>query len=258
VAPFAPQSGVKIHTDDAEAKKALEAGSDAALLHKLASELPDPKSLVGFKLHPADFEKDDDANFHMDYITAVGNLRAVNYSIAPCTRHKAKGIAGKIIPAIATTTALVAGLVTLELYKIVQGHAKLESYKNCFANLALPFMASSEPVPAPRHKYNETAWTLWDRFDVQGEITLQQFIDHFQTQHQLEVTMMSVGVSMIYSTFMAADKRAVRLAMPIRAIIEEVTKAPIPPTTSCVALDVLCDSADGEEADIPYVNYIFG
>lgn len=32
--------------------------------------------------------KDDDHNFHMDYIVAASNLRAENYEIAPADRHK--------------------------------------------------------------------------------------------------------------------------------------------------------------------------
>ena len=91
----------------------LEDDTDAIL-----ASLPSPSSLAGFRLNPVDFEKDDDSNHHIDFITAASNLRARNYAITEADRHKTKLIAGKIIPAIATTTALAVGLVCLELYKV--------------------------------------------------------------------------------------------------------------------------------------------
>merc|ERR1712166_1511210 len=70
---------------------------------------------------PQKFEKDDDSNFHIDYCTATANMRAMSFSIESSERFDVKHIAGKIIPAIQTTTAMVVGYVMVELYQIIQG-----------------------------------------------------------------------------------------------------------------------------------------
>jgi ubiquitin-activating enzyme E1 len=66
-------------------------------------------------LFPVDFEKDDDSNFHIDFYHAAANLRARNYRIDESDHQKTKMIAGKIIPAIATTTAMITGCVGAEI-----------------------------------------------------------------------------------------------------------------------------------------------
>lgn len=149
----------------------------------------------------------------MDFITAAANLRASNYNIVLTDKHTCKGIAGKIIPAMVTTTAVVSGLVCLELLKTIQGKP-LEDYKNGFVNLALPFFGFSEPIKPVLTKIRENwTWSLWDRFDVKGELTLQEFLDYFKLEHKLDVTMISCGVAPIYAFFLPKDKKAERLPM---------------------------------------------
>ena len=58
-----------------------------------------------FQPEVADFEKDDDLNFHISFVTSCANLRCDNYSLKRTDFHSCKVIAGKIIAAIATTTA---------------------------------------------------------------------------------------------------------------------------------------------------------
>ena len=217
---FHPDSNVRIRADDKEPDPNAAPptfDNDAEELDKIVQSLPSPKSLAGYRLTPVEFEKDDDSNHHIDFITAASNLRAMNYDIPIADRHKTKFIAGKIIPAIATTTALVTGLVVLELYKIIDGKTDLEQYKNGFVNLALPFFGFSEPVASPKGKYKNkqgedvTFDKLWDRFEVE-DVTLTEFLSYFEAKG-LTINMVSSGVSLLYASFYPASKVKDRMPM---------------------------------------------
>jgi len=186
---------------DAKLKAAVEAASSGL------AKLP-----PGFSVFADEFEKDHDDNFHMDFIHAFGNLRARNYEISEVDRLQAKGKAGRIIPAIATTTAMITGFVCLELYKVV-ADLKMESFRNAFANLALPLFSMAEPFEAAKSKsrtetkcpdpqnhpeYTEEmdikcvpeGFTVWDRIVVEGgaSMTLQNLMDYFEKEHGIAVS----------------------------------------------------------------------
>ncbi|CAF4774610.1 unnamed protein product [Rotaria sp. Silwood1] len=88
-------------------------------VEQLLSRLPKLDEIVDIKIQPYELKTDDDTNFHMDYIVAATLLRAENYKIQITDRSQIKRIAGNIIPAIVTTTAMVTGLVCLEVYKLI-------------------------------------------------------------------------------------------------------------------------------------------
>lgn len=259
VPEFRPDANVKIQADEKEPDPngpPPTFADDAEELSKIIAQLPTPKSLPTFRLNVVEFEKDDDTNHHIDFITAASNLRALNYSIPVADRHKTKFIAGKIIPAIATTTALVTGLVIQELYKIIDGKTDLEQYKNGFVNLALPFFGFSEPIASPKGTYQGkdgevTIDKLWDRFEVE-DITLTEFLTHFEDRG-LSVTMVSSGVSLLYASFYPPSKTKDRMPLKMSKLLETISRKPIPGHQKNIIYEITAEDATEEDVEIPYV-----
>jgi ubiquitin-like 1-activating enzyme E1 B len=63
------------------------------------------------------FDKDD--QLAVEFVTAAANLRAHSFGISMQSLFEAKGMAGNIIHAIATTNACIAGLIVLEALKLL-------------------------------------------------------------------------------------------------------------------------------------------
>ncbi len=66
-----------------------------------------------------EFDKDDDDT--LDFVAASANIRSKLFGIEQKSRFDIKQMAGNIIPAIATTNAIVAGLSVLESFKVLKG-----------------------------------------------------------------------------------------------------------------------------------------
>jgi hypothetical protein len=95
----------------------------------------------------------------------MSGLRSLNYSIEPFDWITCKLKAGKIIPALATTTSCISALQTLELLKIIK-ELDVKNNRNTFLNLAIPFMQSSEPGEVVNKKITDklssNIWDIWE------------------------------------------------------------------------------------------------
>eukprot|EP00004_Rigifila_ramosa_P002992 TRINITY_DN1309_c0_g1_i1.p1 TRINITY_DN1309_c0_g1~~TRINITY_DN1309_c0_g1_i1.p1 ORF type:complete len:1097 (-),score=298.82 TRINITY_DN1309_c0_g1_i1:48-3098(-) len=281
VPPFAPSASTKIKTDEDQGQ-----GNDADLgnvedeIEKIFAELGQPSNYK-LSLSPEEFEKDVDTNFHIDFISATGNLRGNNYEIESIDKFQAKLIAGNIIPAIATTTAMATGFVCVELYKLIQ-KKPLESYRNTFANLALPLFAMSEPMP-PKKIVSRTEknipdpinhpeyveerevvaypnpHTAWDRIDVrEGDITLGDFIKFFQEKHGLTLTMMAIQAGakglIVYNSMMPKFKES--LPQTLSALLASITGEPLGSRTYLLPQCVF-STKSGDDVDVPPIVFHF-
>jgi len=263
VPKFEPRSGVRIKSGDAD--ETAEGSDDddvkvAEMLKNLQSMDKNAlkKDEEGRTFSVAHFEKDDDKNHHVAFITNASNLRAENYKIPPADFQKTKKIAGRIIPAISTTTAMITGLVSLELYKLVQGGLVMEKYRNSFVNLALPSFVQAEPMPCKKNKsdpakglkFYPDGWTLWDTFVVEGDLTFTGLLEYFKTKHNLTVTSVSCGTSLVYNPYFPNHKE--RLPLKITDYVRSsVPSYVLKPVDRFLSLVVLVEDEEGEDVDIP-------
>ncbi|KAG1331754.1 putative SUMO-activating enzyme subunit 2 [Cocos nucifera] len=65
------------------------------------------------------FDKDD--QLAVEFVTAAANIRASSFGIPLYSLFEAKGIAGNIVHAVATTNAIISGLIVIEAIKVLQG-----------------------------------------------------------------------------------------------------------------------------------------
>jgi len=232
----------------------LSSQPSCSIKQHIIQKLQQPKQIITHlalhptqtQLNPTSFEKDDETNGHVSFLTAASNLRALSYSIPPSTPSETRRIAGRIVPAMITTTALVSALSCLELVKLVMD-ADLGVHRNSFVNLALPFFAFTVPLKAEERVGlgDDEVYTIWDRVLVKererdcvvvagkkgggGGISLKRIIRQIQKQMlsnscssttTLEVASVSYGPYLLYANFLNVADDTV-LCKPLLQLIKE-------------------------------------
>ncbi|KAM6248192.1 ubiquitin-like modifier-activating enzyme 7 isoform 2-T2 [Spheniscus humboldti] len=267
--PFAPQEGLQIPlTEEREEVQApavprckgttlgVPVPPDGVRLAVLTQDLMQRRQeLVGGEeaqvplMEPIHFEKDN--NIHVDFITAASNLRAENYGIPPADWLTSKRIAGRIVPAIITTTAAVAGLACLEVYKLVWGCRDPSCYRNSNLCLSNCLLLRIQPLPPPTYQYGGREWSSWDRLEMRAvgadgqEMTVQEVLDWLQRTHGWTVTMLLRGHTVLYDREEDEETRTRQRAQRLSENLEDAGE----PGQRELELYYVCEGEDAEAED---------
>ena len=124
-------------------------------------------------------------------------------------------------------------------------------------------MTMSEPTAPAKTKAiikgKEWNWTAWDSIDMSvGDITLKEFLDYFESKYNLDVTMLSQGVSILFSFFANRKKVEERKKMRMSEVVRSVSKKEFPPNQLFIIFELIANDIDtDEEVEIPYVKFRF-
>lgn len=148
-----------------------------AFLNVLALMLSDPTFYDGLGTH--EFDKDRPRD--MAFVTTAAMLRAEVFGIEQLSDFKIKSIAGNIVPAVATTNAIAAGLQVLTAISIIRDGGKVGSCREAFLlshqndrGTLIESMAPNRPNPNC-YVCNKTTLSVF--VDVK-QTTLGQLVQH--------------------------------------------------------------------------------
>jgi len=270
VPEFAPKKVyIKANENDTNSNPDFDIGKDEEeQIEKVSEEIKHyVNKIKSSEIKAHEFEKDDDTNYHIDFIYAASNLRAKNYRINEADRQKTKMIAGKIIPAIATTTAAVTGLVALQLYTLFQTN-DITFMRGAYVNLAVNLFVLTEPAPKIEHQdkaYDPLLlgpviavppkWTVWDKITVNGPLTFREFIKFLKDTYKVDVNIITCSKVTLIQTFVKGNLD--RLDTKIEDLYIKLAQNPLSEKTNYLILEISADGEKGESAIMPGVQYVF-
>jgi ubiquitin-activating enzyme E1 len=238
---FKVNKEIKIPTKDSEIQTTI-----------IDIKLPDNTVYKNLILKSEEFEKDDITNWHIQFINASSNLRAINYGIPPSTLQETKGIAGRIIPAIITTTSVVSGLIVLEMIKYMLQkfnsiENKIENFRSSFVNLVDTTLVYSEPIQAEQievagHKFNS-----WTKFEYSEDTSLEKFKEYYENMFKAEISMIVYGTTMLYSNFMNCETDKTKT---ISEIIKQIN-----PDVDLNEISILSIASTDYDINLPEIHF---
>jgi len=217
-----------------------------------------------------EFDKDDESKGHIEFLYAFTNLRAENYDIEKCDISKVKMVAGKIVPAIASTTAAIVGIVALQLY-VLKSTEDIKYLRNCYFDLARNVICfenvrmakyikdgNDELKPgSKKHKLIPEKYSKWDYLVINESLTIKQFIDYIKKEYNVEVSSIISNQINLYSKNIKNDgNEDPKLNKKIEDVYNMLSKIKIFENKKFLMLEIIGDIGDFI-AKMPLIKYNF-
>ena len=138
---------------------------------------------------------------NIKWITAISNMRALNYSIPICNNFRTREIALKIIPSTIITGSIVSGLTILEVLKYL---INLES-KLSFINLSESIIIQTDPINASMINIGNNLVNSWTKFEYKKDTSLKEFKHYYEIMFETTISMIVIDTTIIYADFLGQD-----------------------------------------------------
>ena len=193
---------------------------------------------------------------------AASNLRANNFRIENCDINKVKMIAGKITPAIATTTAGIVGLVSLQLYTLKQTQI-IDYLRDCNMNLSCNNYMICKPIACKYEENKENfenikfipeKFTIWDFIEINQSMTISQLNDYFKDKYNVKIYSINANDLNLYDF----NRNGIIENKKIEEIYNEISKIKLFENKTFLILEILGKSYNTDyEVKMPKIKYIF-
>ena len=181
-------------------------------VQRIKSQLADLSPQI--KVSLINFEKDDDSLKHIDFVSLSSNFRGENFKIRSVPKYKTRLIAGNIVPALATTSAMTVGALGMEMLKHL-GESPFSSFRNFSANLAISkfnFFEPSPPKVKVESRFDEQLMepvksipegsNTWSRVDVTGEaLKVKDVVSQINGKLGIKVDSLETGEIVLWTAY---------------------------------------------------------
>jgi len=138
------------------------------------------------KIEPQEFDKDDAV--HLGFVYSFSLIYAHCYDIHPADQFRAKRIAGRIIPAIITTTSMVSGMMCLNLYRIMlKSPVAVTQLVSTQVDTAVGSFLFFPPANHSKFKFKNQLADVVVYGELSKEETIGDFVRNFKRKFNVQI-----------------------------------------------------------------------